>query len=350
VIEQFATTIDRYDANTLLATTTNGTLNLQDGTFRQSHPDDYLTMQFSTEFVPDAKASRWEQFLQEVFNKDEELIEYIQRAVGYSLTGETKEQCIFLCYGNGANGKSVFLEVVRSLLGDYAGTASFDTFDADSRDHAGYGLAALKGKRYVTIIETNDDKFFDEAKVKAVTGQDPITCRHPFGRYFTYVPQYKIWLAMNHKPIIRGTDNGIWRRIQLIPFTQSFKDREDKNLILKLRAELPGILNWALEGLRKWQEKGLGLPQAVKNATEEYRCESDSLGQWIDERTKQNPLGQLRAGEAYKDYYAWTLERGEKPYGLKNWSRSLVERGYKSSRNSKGNHYFGLELLYPNYM
>lgn len=349
VIDPFATTIDRYDANTLLATATNGTLDLRGGTYRQSDPEDYLTMQLGTAYEPDAKAPRWEKFLEEVFGGDTELISYMQRAVGYSLTGETKEEILFLCYGSGANGKSKFLDVLTHLLGDYAGAASFETFNAGNRNEAGYDLAVLKGKRAVTVIETNEDRYLDEAKVKAVTGQDVISCRFLYGNFFTYRPQFKIWMAMNHKPVIRGTDNGIWRRVHLIPFTQTFKGREDRDLITKLLAELPGILNWALEGLRQWQQFGLGMPEAVRKATEEYRRESDSIGQWIEERTRENPLGQLRAGEGYGDYSAWALERGERPFGQKKWKQSLVERGYKDSRNSRGVHYFGLELTYTTY-
>jgi P4 family phage/plasmid primase-like protien len=349
VIDPFATTIDRYDANPLLATAANGTLDLRGGTYRQSDPEDYLTMQLGTAYEPEAKAPRWEQFLDEVFGGDTELIRYMQRAVGYSLTGETKEEVLFLCYGSGANGKSKFLDVLTHLLGDYAGAASFETFNAGNRNEAGYDLAVLKGKRAVTVIETNEDRYLDEAKVKAVTGQDVISCRFLYGNFFTYRPQFKIWMAMNHKPVIRGTDNGIWRRVHLIPFTQTFKGREDRDLITKLLVELPGILNWALEGLRQWQQLGLGMPEAVKNATEEYRHESDSIGQWIEERTRENPLGLLRASEGYSDYSAWTLERGERPFGQKKWKQSLVERGYKDSRNNKGVHYFGLELSNPSY-
>jgi putative DNA primase/helicase len=343
-IEPFATDISKYDANPFLVTTENGTLNLEDGTFRQSNPNDLLTMQLGTAFLPDALASRWEQFLQEVFNEDEELIDYIQCAVGYCLTGETKEQNIFLCYGSGANGKSVFLEVVSNLLGDYASAASFETFNAGHRNEAGYDLAVLKGKRVVTVIETNEDKYLDEAKVKAVTGQDLITCRHPYGDFFTYKPQFKIWMAMNHKPVMRGTDKGLWRRIHLIPFTQSFEGRADKDLIAKLRDELPGILNWALDGLRKWQEKSLVMPKAVREATEEYRRESDSVGQWLEERTKKVPEWKLRSQEGYDDYRTWALERGEHPYGLKKWRQYLIERGFKIDRDNNGVFYWGLRL------
>lgn len=344
-IKPFGTTIDKYDADTLLATTKNGTLDLCDGTFRESNPEDYLTKQLGATFLPEAKAPRWELFLQEVFGGDEELIKYIQVAVGYCLTGETKEQNLFLCYGSGANGKSVFLQIVSQLLGDYAGAASFESFNAGNRNEAGYDLAVLKGKRLVTVIEANEDRFLDEAKVKAVTGQDLISCRFLHKDFFSYRPQFKIWMAMNYKPIVRGTDYGIWRRIHLIPFTQSFKSRADKDLVVKLGAELSGILNWALVGLREWQESGLEIPQAVKKATQEYQRESDSIGQWLEERTTRKGRGVIRASKGHHDYQVWAERRGERPFGVKNWGRSLVERGFQNGRDKDGAFYYGLELI-----
>lgn len=344
ILPSIAGNIEQFDQNQYLATTDNGTLDLREAMFRPSRPEDYLTMQLGTTFDSEAAAPRWEQFLSEVFNSDEEMISYIQRAVGYSLTGDTREQVMFLCHGGGANGKSVFLEVLSQLLGDYAATASFETFDAGRRSESSNDLAALKGRRLVTVIETDDDRRFAEAKVKSVTGQDAITCRFLYGEYFTYRPQFKIWMAMNHMPVIKGTDRGIWRRIHLISFTQSFEGRADARLGEKLRTELPGILNWAVEGLREWQRDGLGMPQAVREATENYRCESDSIGQWQEECTISNPTAELKASEAYKHYSEWAQERNERPFGQKSWGRSLIERGLKKERRNSGFVYLGLKL------
>jgi putative DNA primase/helicase len=345
VLEPFSSTIDQYDSDVMLSTTQNGTLDLRDSTFRESRPEEYLTKQLGATYDPDATCTRWEQFLDEIFGGDEELISYIQRAVGYSLTGNTSEQVVFLCYGNGANGKSVFLDVLSELLGDYAGTASFETFDAGRRSEASNDLAALKGKRIVTVIETEEDRRLAEAKVKAVTGQDSISCRFLYGEYFTYVPQFKIWMAINHLPVIRGVDRGIWRRIRVIPFLQSYEGRADKSLNTKLREELSGILNWALEGLREWSEQRMGeLPKAMKDATEQYRRDNDSIGQWLEERTEPNKQSMLRAKLGYQDYSMWAEERGERPFNQKNWSKALVEKGYMKDRNRDGYHYFGLEL------
>jgi putative DNA primase/helicase len=343
-VPPFSTRIDQYDAAPLLAATTNGTLDLNDGSFRESSSDDYLTMQLGAAYVPDADASRWMQFLDEVFGGDVELIEYVKRAVGYSLTGDTSAQCLFLCYGHGANGKSVFLEVLSRLLGDYAGAASFETFDAGRRSEASNDLAALKGKRFVTVIETEEDKRLAEAKVKAVTGEDVISCRFLYGEFFSYRPQFKIWMAMNHKPVIRGTDRGIWRRLHILPFTKSFEGREDRMLKAKLHDELSGILNWALDGLRKWRKDGLRLPKAVQEATEDYRRESDSIGLWIEERTCKAAAAIMQAGVAYQDYSEWAKSRGEYPMSQKNWGGSMTERGYKREHNRRGNMYLGIGL------
>jgi putative DNA primase/helicase len=256
----FATTISQYDAHPLLACADEMTLNLEQVVARAPSRDDYLTLQLGAEYDD---CPLWRRFLREVFADDEALIGYIQRAWGYSLTGDTREQKLFLCYGDGSNGKSVFLSILASLLGEYAATRSFATFDGDEKNRIGDDLAGLKGCRALTVIETAEDKRLNEARVKSLTGQDLVTCRHLFGQYFSYKPEFKLWIAFNNKPTIRGNDRGIWRRIQLIPFSVSFEGREDKELEKKLKAELPGILNWALEGLRRWHAEGLNSPAAV---------------------------------------------------------------------------------------
>ncbi|HEX9929315.1 MAG TPA: phage/plasmid primase, P4 family [Pyrinomonadaceae bacterium] len=347
IIEPFSSEVEQFDSDPYLAATKNGTLELRTGIHRASRQEDYLTKQFGAVFDSDAKAPRWEQFLKEIFGADLELIDYIQRCVGYTLTGDMREQVFFLCHGGGSNGKSKFLEVLSKLMADYAGTASFETFDAGKRSEASNDLAALKGKRLVTVIETDQDRRLAEAKVKTVTGQDELSCRFLYGEFFSYRPEFKIWMAMNHKPVIRGTDKGIWRRIRLIPFTQSFEnERDDKTLIDKLLAELPGILNWALEGLRKWQADGLPIPKAISEATEEYRHESDPIGQWIEERTSPNPnsLEPIQANVLYKDYSRWAQERSEHPFSHRTWGQSMSERGYSKKRSAAGYNYYGLKL------
>ncbi len=333
----FTSTIERYDRDPLLAACIGATLDLRVCVHRHVRRDDFLTMQLGAAYAPDATCDRWLQFLDEVFNGDAELIGYIQRAVGYSLTGDTREQKLFLLHGVGNNGKSVFLDVLSTLLGDYAGNASFETFDANKRSESTNDLATLRGKRLVTVIETEDGKRLAEARVKSVTGQDPITCRFLYGEYFTYRPTYKIWLAMNHLPSIRGTDKGIWRRIQLIPFNQDFSGTEDKTLAATLHGELDGILQWALEGLRQWWQRGLDTPAIVTNATNKYRAESDQVGRWIGDAMVQVSNVSVTVALAYNCYKSWCETNGETAMSQTKLGRVLTEKGIDqaSPRNQR---------------
>jgi putative DNA primase/helicase len=326
--EPFRTMVQEYDADPMLAATSGETLDLRAVIRRPVRREDYLTMRLGAAYDPEARADRWRQFLVEVFAGDAEVIAYIQRAVGYSLTGDTREQKLFLLHGSGNNGKSVFLDVLSQLLGDYAGNASFETFDAARRNESTNDLAALRGKRLVTVIETEEGRKLAEARVKSVTGQDQITCRFLYGEYFSYRPEFKIWLAMNHLPIIRGTDRGIWRRIQLIPFTQNFDGREDKTLRDKLMAELPGILGWALEGLRQWHARGLDAPQVVQQAVANYRAESDQIGRWITEQCVVAPQASMPSGAGYKSYHDWCEASGEHAESQNKWGRVLTDKGF----------------------
>lgn len=340
----FSTTIERWDGHHLIAAAIGSTLDLQAVVHRAQRREDYLTMQLGATYDPEAKCPRWLQFLDEVFLSNAELIAYIQRATGYCLTGDTREQKIFLCHGPGANGKSVFLEILTALLGDYAANASFETFDANKRNESTNDLAALRGKRLVTVIETEEGRRLAEARVKSVTGQDPITCRFLFGEFFTYRPTYKIWLAMNHLPIIRGTEKGIWRRIELIPFLADFEGREDKTLAEQLRGEIDGILQWALEGLRQWWQRGLDTPEIVRKATKQYRDDSDQIGRWVADRCLVVSNVFLPSGTGYKNYEAWCKEVGEEAISQNKWSRRMNEKGFQGNPDTSKRGWLGIGL------
>lgn len=340
----FSTTIDQYDRDALIAACIGATLDLRACVHRAVRRTDFISMQLGATYNPEATCERWIQFLDEVFDGDDEVIGYIQRAVGYSLTGDTREQKMFLLHGGGANGKSVFLDVLTKLLGDYAGNASFETFDANKRSESTNDLAALRGKRLVTVIETEDGKRLAEARVKSVTGQDPITCRFLYGEYFTYRPTYKIWLAMNHLPSIRGTDKGIWRRIQLIPFTQDFSGREDKTLSTTLHGEIDGILQWALEGLRQWWQRGLDAPIAVTNATNKYRSESDQTGRWMSDTMVELSTVSISVAQAYQSYKTWCETNGETAMSQSKLSRVLLEKGIDQAHVRNQRTWIGLGL------
>lgn len=344
--EALSVTIEHFDTDPMLAATPTATIDLRKGEARLAKRDDFITMQLGTSYNADITCPRWLQFLGEIFEGNMELIAYIQRAVGYSLTGDTSEQKLFLCYGSGANGKSVFLQVLAWLAGDYHATASFETFDAENRDSKRDDLAALRGKRVVSIIESDEDRRMAEARVKAVTGQDAISCRHLYGRWFSYRPAFKIWLAMNHRPVITGTDYGIWRRIVLIPFLRTFADHErDAHLADKLRNELPGILNWAIEGAKQWQAHRLGKCQVIEQALEDYRSEMDVIGQWLGDCTIGGVDLKMRAIDGYGSYQAWCTRTGTHPMKMTAWGRRLTDRSIQKERDGKGWFYRGIGLV-----
>lgn len=341
----FATTIDQYDSRPMLANAGSVTIDLATGQTRDNDPRDFITRRLGADYDAGATCPLWRRLLGEWFNDDQAMIEYIARAVGYTLTGDTREQKLFLCHGAGANGKSVFLTTLSRLMGEYAASRSFSTFDADERNRVGDDLAGLKGARLVTVIETDEDRRLNEARVKSLTGQDTISCRFLFGEYFNFRPEFKLWIAVNHRPTVRGTDRGIWRRLQLIPFLQSFEGREDKQLDAKLRAELPGVLNWALDGLRDWTANGLNPPATVRDATEQYRADSDLLGQWLAACTARGKLMETKAGDAYKNYVAWAKETSTRPISFTSFGNAISERGIGKEIRGGKVFYAGIGLL-----
>jgi putative DNA primase/helicase len=347
LLPQFISRIAEYDRDLFLSATRNGTLDLRSAKFRSSRQEDMMTLQFGTHYDAEADCPRWKQFLAEIFNDDEEMIDFIQRIAGYSLTGDISEQVMFILYGFGKNGKTVFSSVMSALLGDYAGTASFSTFDADKKSEQTNDLAILKGKRIVLMSESSADRRLNEPLIKQVTGGDEITCRFLFREHFTYIPQFKLFLATNHKPVITQSDFGIWRRIVLIPFTQNFDGREDPNLKEQLISELPGILNWAIEGLKKWQAKGLKhRPKAVTQATERYKKDSDTIGQWFELRMQEDTKNEIKSSDAYNDYKTWAMENGHYPVSNKTFKSSLEERGFFQKGKKDANYWLGFGFAF----
>jgi putative DNA primase/helicase len=345
-ISSIATVATDYDRDPFLLSVANGTINLRTGGLRHSSPEDLITRASRVVYDPFATCPRWLQFLDEIFDGDTELIEFIQRATGYSLTGDTREQCMFILYGNGANGKSTFLETIRKLLGPSATATPFATFMVQRNVGAPRNdLAALVGARLVMASEAGQDASFDEAVIKQVTGQDTISCRFLYGEFFEYEPKFKIWLATNYKPAIRGNDDAIWRRIRLVPFNQQFKgEKRDLKLFGRLRAELPGILNWAVQGCLDWQRSGLGRPARVLAATIEYRQESDQFGRFISERCIASPEHTASGGALYGAYAQFCQQQGEKPLANNVFAAQIAKRGFKKKRTRRGLVYQGLGL------
>jgi putative DNA primase/helicase len=328
----FTSNTNYFDLDPWLLSCGNGTLDLQAGKLRKPNPADMITKGSRIEYHEDAKAPRWDRFLKEIFNNDEDLIGFIRRSVGYSLTGDCREQCLFLCWGHGWNGKGVLFNTLRSMMGSLAADTAFTTFEV-TRSESSNDLAAIAGSRLVTASETSETKRLNEGRIKAITGRDPVTCRFLYNEHFTYTPMYKIWLAMNHKPEIRGTDKGIWRRIRLIPFTVSFEEKADFTVEEKLRAELPGILAWAVRGCLEWQNGGLRPPKVVLEATEQFRHESDLVGRFLEEKTQTLPLGSIGATALYGAFISWCKANGEETISNTAFGRRMTERGMPKNTN-----------------
>ncbi len=313
------------------------TWDLKEGRGRPPRMGDYITRTVGTNYDAAERCPLWHKVLDDVFLGDKEMVAYFKRAVGYSLTGVNSEQVMFICVGSGANGKSTILGTIRDVFGTYAASARFETFDADVKSTTGDDLAALRGKRLVLVIEADLQRKLAEGRIKQVTGgTDLITCRHLYGQDFSYRPEFKIWMAVNHKPTIRGQDEGIWRRIHLVPFNAHFGDStRDPFLDEKLRKELPGILNWALEGAVEWRETGLKPPEQVMQATKEYRQESDIIGLWLADCAAEDPKAETTQAEVYMSYRNWAGENGQRPMSANMLGRALTERGMARGTNKK---------------
>lgn len=350
-----------FDANPELFNVSNGTVDLASGELLEHSPAHLCTKMARIKYRKDARCPKWLRFLLGIFNKDKALIRFIQKAVGYSLSGLTVEQVFFLLYGIGKNGKTTFINVLSRLIGEYATHAQMEVFTARSRSSNGHSedLARLRGARLVTAIETEESKRLSEALIKQITGGDPVTASYKHEHSFTFTPVFKLWLAANHKPVIRGTDEGIWRRPLMIPFLVQFeKDAEkakrenlkvaDRFLEGKLLSELPGILNWAVEGYRLWKEEGLTPPQQVRDATEQYRKDSDVLGMFIEQKLEEMPDRSRRgasAGQIYKTYCRWCEDNGEYALNQTRFGNAMSERGFSKRKDAGTVHYFGVQLI-----
>lgn len=331
-----------FDRDPWLLNVLNGTLDLRTGELRPHERGDLLTKLVPAPWDPHAECPTWRAFVSKILGGKPDIVAFVQRAVGYSLTGATTEQVLFFLYGTGSNGKSTFLETIRALIADYAHQANFDTFlTKQGAQGPRNDVARLKGARLVTALEAPEGTRFDETLIKTLTGGDTVAARFLYREDFEFVPTFKLWLAANHRPAIRGTDHAIWRRIRLVPFMVKFHDggdpalRKDPALREKLMVELPGILRWAVEGALAWQRTGLGAPQEVTAATSEYRAEQDTLGQFLEETCVLDASARAQSSFLYAAYSSWAERRGERPFTHKTFSARLVERGFAKQNDEK---------------
>ena len=320
--------IEELDRGPFLFNALSGTLDLRKGDTRAHDPKDLLTKISPVAFDPQATCARWLAFLDQAMAGDKEMIGYLQRMIGYAATASIREQVAFILWGGGANGKSTFLEVVKAALGEYAVSTKGATIMAGARPESGGApdpqIIALVGSRMVVAVETDEFGKLDEGRVKSLTGGDTITARDLHTKPISFEPTFKLFLATNHKPQIRGTDNGIWRRIHLIPWTVAVPPEEqDKDLKEKLLAELPGILAWIVAGAVAWCRDGLMPPAKVKAATDAYRAEMDSLAAFFAERCVVGASYRTGATELYKEYRDWAEQGGEHPMSQVRFGQRL---------------------------
>jgi putative DNA primase/helicase len=336
---------DDLDRDPWLLNVLNGTVDLhQSGELMEHRREDLITKLAPIEYDPEARAATWEAFLRRVLPK-EEVREFVRRAAGYSLTGDTSEQCMFINHGGGNNGKSTFQETIAAALGDYAMRAPTEMLLARRAGGIPNDVARLKGGRFVMSSETEEGRRLAESLVKDLTGQDTISARFMRAEWFDFTPTHKLWLSTNHKPEIRGTDNAIWRRIRLVPWTVAIPPAEqDKKLLAKLRKELPGILAWAVRGCLKWQREGLAEPEEVRSATAAYRSEMDVLAAFIEDRCVVGRGLEAQATPLYNAYREWAESAGEKAEKQRGFGMRLTERGFAREKRGGTYRWLGIGL------
>ena len=328
-------TVEEWDADPWLLNTPGGIIDLKRGGMGPHRRDRRMTK--VTTATPKGESPEWSKFLENVTGGDKELQLYLQRVVGYCLTGDISTHALFFLYGTGANGKSVFVNVISTILGDYAANAPMDTFMETRTDRHPTDLAGLRGARFVSATETEQGRRWNESKIKAITGGDLVTARLMHQDFFTYTPQFKLLIAGNHKPAIRNIDEAMRRRMHLIPFTITVPpEKRDPLLTEKLLSERDGILAWALQGCLLWQQQGLQQPLSVTSATDEYFEGEDAMGRWLDERCKLGANDKALTVTLFNDWKQWAEMSGEFVGTQRRFSDALITRRFDKWRNSMG--------------
>lgn len=328
-----AITPDAFDTNPMLLTCQNGTLDIATRQLDPNVSSNLITRATRTVYDPQATCPLWLKFLHEIFDGNQELIGYMQRAIGYSLTGDMREDAVHILWGTGANGKSTWNNALAEILGDYAESADITAFLTDAMPRSAGAprddLARLRGARFVRASEPDERRSLSASVLKELTGREPITARFLFGSTFKFKPVFKLWLSTNHKPPIHDASHGMWRRIRLIPFTVQIPlAQRDGTLHDRLLTEAPGILNWAVQGAQDWLQYGLQPPATVSAATEQYQTDSDLLGLFVRDMCKVETWRSVDAGQLYKVYKEWCDRTGERAWANQSFHRRLTDRGF----------------------
>jgi putative DNA primase/helicase len=341
-------TPEALDTDPMLLACENGTVELRTGTLRPACREDLITRCVPVAFDPAAACPTFLTFLERIFAGNARVIGFLQRALGYALTGDTTEQCLFILWGGGSNGKSTLLTTAVTVLGEYAMTTRPETFMVKRGDSIPNDVAQLKGARLVIAVEAENGHRLAESLIKQATGGDRLTARFMRAEYFTFEPTFKIFLATNHRPTVRGTDHAVWRRLKLVPFSVTIPDdQQDHHLADTLTGELPGILAWAVRGCLDWQANGLDEPDEVRAATAAYRQEMDVLGGFLRDGCYVAPGAEVAASELYQAYEAWCHRNGEKALSARSIGLRLAERGFTPRRTRAVRLWTGLRLRLP---
>lgn len=339
---------DELDRDPFLLNVQNGTVNLRTGELGESLQENFITKCASVDYCASASHEEWDRFLYRIMDGNVEMILYLQKAVGWALTADMSEQVLFILHGAGANGKSTFINIITEILGEYAMTSSVDTFMKKNSAGMSNDLARLRGCRFVSTSEVEAGRSLSEPLIKQVTGQDPLTARFLYGEFFEFRPSFKIFMATNHKPVLRGSDHGIWRRIRLLPFTVTIPYEErDVHLMEKLRKEKSGILNWMIEGCLLWQRERLGIPKEIRAATDAYQEEMDVTGSFFAECceiNKDDKKLMTAAKELYAVYAEWCVRNGEVPDSQTTFGGQLESLGFEKYRTSVARFWRGVGL------
>jgi putative DNA primase/helicase len=340
-------TTAELDADPMLLGVANGVVDLRKGQLLGNRPDMLITRYCTSDFVPGAPAARWLQSLKEVFPGDTDTIDAVQRLAGLTLTGDTREELMIFAVGSGANGKSIFSNILSRILGDN-GVAAPSTLLAARRADDGAprsDLAMLAGARLVSINELPGGMRLDETVAKQLAGREPITARFLHREFFTFQPRFTPWVRTNHRPIIKGTDEGIWRRLCIIRFGRTFSPEEqDPGLEEKLWAEREGILNWMVEGARLYLDSGLTMSAAMKREVAQYRAASDVLGEFLTEETEVDPSGEVQQTALFSGWRLWCERNGYQPGAKATFTERLAERGVGRRKSGSKHFYTGLKM------
>ncbi len=338
-----ATAAEEWDADPFLLNTPGCIVDLPTGQTRPNRPDAMMTKQ--TAVAPDGDCPLWHNFLDRITDGNHELAAFLQRMVGYSLTGSVKEQCLFFAYGTGANGKSVFCNTISGIMADYHRTAPADIFMTSRNDRHPTELAGLQGARFVTAIETEKNRRWAEARISALTGGEEISARYMRGDFFDFKPSFKLFFAGNHRPRLHTVNEAMRRRLHMIPFSITIPRAErDPDLPEKLKVEWPGILAWAIEGAVEWHTNGLQPPAVVTDATLEYLAGEDLIAVWIEDRCYQEGSASTLASTLYKSFKEWAEATGERPGTQRAFSMALESHGFQKEKTREGRFFLGLKL------